>query len=276
MLDSLMFRAKARLVWRARQNKTTAPIVPLSKSTSATYSASESNVIGRYRQILHSAVEAGIITLDRGGLITGWSEGARRILGWTEEEMLGQSLARIFPAASGGEELLKKEMEAAVTKGRGGHEGWRLRKNGDQFWAVGEMTPLMDHQPEPIGFVKILRDLTEVRQAEIGLREETRALEILHRTGTALSRETNLDVIVQAVTDAGVALTDAEFGAFFYNVTNSVGESYMLYTLSGVPREAFSKFPMPRNTDVFAPTFSGAGIVRRSALRQKRSGKGHA
>ena len=43
---------------------------------------------------------------------------------------------------------------------------------------------------------------------------------------------------------------------------NERGESYLLYTLSGVPPEAFSKFPMPRNTDVFAPTFRGEGIVR--------------
>ena len=68
--------------------------------------------------------------------------------------------------------------------------------------------------------------------------------------------------VVQTVTDAGVALTGAEFGAFFYNVLNEAGESYMLYSLSGVPREAFAKFPMPRNTEVFAPTFSGEAIVR--------------
>jgi GAF domain-containing protein len=62
--------------------------------------------------------------------------------------------------------------------------------------------------------------------------------------------------------DAGVELTGAEFGAFFYNLINEAGESYMLYTLSGAPLEAFSKFPMPRNTQVFAPTFNGEGIVR--------------
>ena len=51
------------------------------------------------------------------------------------------------------------------------------------------------------------------------------------------------------MTDAATELTTAEFGAFFYNVINESGESYTLYTISGVPREAFSKFPMPRNTD---------------------------
>jgi signal transduction histidine kinase/CheY-like chemotaxis protein len=85
---------------------------------------------------------------------------------------------------------------------------------------------------------------------------------VLNRAGSALAAATDLYKLVQIVTDAGVQISGAEFGAFFYNVLNERGESYMLYTLSGAPIEAFSKFPMPRNTEVFAPTFSGEGIVR--------------
>jgi serine phosphatase RsbU (regulator of sigma subunit) len=68
--------------------------------------------------------------------------------------------------------------------------------------------------------------------------------------------------VVQVVTDAATAMTGAQFGAFFYNVIGERGESYALYTISGVPREAFSKFPMPRNTEIFGPTFNGEGVVR--------------
>ena len=64
------------------------------------------------------------------------------------------------------------------------------------------------------------------------------------------------------MTDRATELTTAEFGAFFYNVKNDAGEAYTLYTISGVPREAFAKFPMPRNTEVFEPTFKGQGVVR--------------
>jgi PAS domain S-box-containing protein len=94
------------------------------------------------------------------------------------------------------------------------------------------------------------------------LQEETQILELLNKVGTAVAAELNLDRAVQVVTDAATELTGAAFGSFFYNLLDERGESYMLYTLSGVPREAFSKFPMPRNTAVFAPTFSGDGIVR--------------
>ncbi len=79
---------------------------------------------------------------------------------------------------------------------------------------------------------------------------------------------------VQMVTDTGVELTGAQFGAFFYNVKNEAGESYTLYTLSGVDRSAFARFPMPRNTAVFAPTFDGVGVVRSDDItRDPRYGR---
>ncbi|WP_246696986.1 GAF domain-containing protein [Methylobacterium planeticum] len=102
----------------------------------------------------------------------------------------------------------------------------------------------------------------ERARAEAALREENRTNETLNRTGAMLAGELVLERLVQNVTDAGVDLTGAKFGAFFYNVRNEAGESYLLYTLSGVDRSAFERFPMPRNTAVFAPTFGGEGVVR--------------
>jgi signal transduction histidine kinase len=67
---------------------------------------------------------------------------------------------------------------------------------------------------------------------------------------------------VQAVTDAATKLSGAEFGAFFYNVTGDGGDSFLLYTLSGAPREMFAGFGNPRVTALFAPTFSGGAPVR--------------
>ncbi|HEU0060780.1 MAG TPA: response regulator [Hyphomicrobiaceae bacterium] len=94
------------------------------------------------------------------------------------------------------------------------------------------------------------------------LREEAEILELLNEVGTALAAEIDLERAVQVVTDAATKLSAAAFGSFFYNVADEKGESYTLYTLSGAPREAFAKFPMPRNTEVFSPTFRGTGIVR--------------
>jgi PAS domain S-box-containing protein len=105
-----------------------------------------------------------------------------------------------------------------------------------------------------------LNETLEARVAEVA--EEARTLEILNRTGVTVAAELDLERLVQAVTDAGVELTGAQSGAFFYNLIGNGGESYLLYALSGVSREAFAKFPMPRNTPVFEPTFRGRGPVR--------------
>jgi two-component sensor histidine kinase/integral membrane sensor domain MASE1 len=106
------------------------------------------------------------------------------------------------------------------------------------------------------------RGIARIERSERRLRNETTALEILNETGALIAADLDLENVVQTVTDAGVALTAAKFGAFFYNVIGERGEEYMLFTLSGAPREAFERFGMPRNTKVFAPTFEGEGVVR--------------
>ena len=217
----------------------------------------------QWRQIVNGATDTAIISTDPAGHVTSWNAGAHRILGWSEAEMLGKTLDRLFTEEDRREGQLAREMDDARRHGRGAAEGgWRIRNDGSRFWATGEITPIVDADRGVVGFIKIIRDRTSQRLADDALREERTALEILNRVGSMLAIETNLDRLVQIVTDAGVELTGAQFGAFFYNVLDERGEGYLLYSLSGAPVEAFSKFPMPRNTEVFAPTFSGQGIVR--------------
>jgi PAS domain S-box-containing protein len=78
----------------------------------------------------------------------------------------------------------------------------------------------------------------------------------------------DLEAILQRVTDEATALVGAQFGAFFYNVEDKAGDSYMLYTLSGARKEQFAKLGMPRNTPIFAHTFNGVGIVRLDDVKQ--------
>jgi PAS domain S-box-containing protein len=118
------------------------------------------------------------------------------------------------------------------------------------------------------GRIEHYYDVTEAKRAESVLREHARVAETLHSLGESFASELNLEALVERVTDAATALTGAQFGAFFYNQKNEAGESYTLYTISGVPREAFSKFPNPRNTPVFHPTFAGEGVVRSDDITQ--------
>ena len=104
--------------------------------------------------------------------------------------------------------------------------------------------------------------LAERRRTEERLREESHITETLHEVGTALAAELDTRKVIQIVTDAATRVTGAAFGAFFYNVVDDHGESYMLYTLSGAPMEAFSELGLPRNTPIFGPTFAGEAPVR--------------
>ena len=111
------------------------------------------------------------------------------------------------------------------------------------------------------------------RQRAQLLQETVTVTETLNTVGAIVASDLDRTKVVQAVTDAATELTTAEFGAFFYNVLNESGESYTLFTISGAPREAFSKFPMPRNTAVFEPTFKGTGVVRSAdIIRDPRYG----
>jgi signal transduction histidine kinase/DNA-binding response OmpR family regulator len=100
------------------------------------------------------------------------------------------------------------------------------------------------------------------------LREEAFALDTLNKVGISIAGELDLGRAVQAVTDAATKLTGAACGAFFYNVRDERGEGYLLHTLSGASKADFETFAMPRNTAVFAPTFTGEGIVRSDDILQ--------
>src|ERR1700744_546495 len=151
----------------------------------------------QWRQIIDSARETAIISLDTEGRVTSWSRGAHTMLGWEESEMLGQTLDRIFEEQDRRNDLLGREFADARSEGRGGgSEGWRLRKDGSRVWATGEVCPICDEQGSIVGFVKIVRNRTEQREAEEEVREERRALEILNRAGSQLALENDLQQLV--------------------------------------------------------------------------------
>jgi signal transduction histidine kinase len=178
---------------------------------------------------------------------------------------------------------IRHAMEAARGDGSFSVEFRVKRDDGTLYWLAGK-GQVADGNFLRAAFYDInerkqlearVLSLNETLEARISeLRDEAHALEVLNRTGTAVGAELDLEVLVQLVTDAGVELSGAQFGAFFYNAVRPDGEAYTLYTLSGAPREAFADFPMPRNTEVFEPTFRGTGTVRSAdILADPRYGK---
>ncbi|WP_327006381.1 SpoIIE family protein phosphatase [Dactylosporangium sp. NBC_01737] len=174
---------------------------------------------------------------------------------------LDEPTARLF-------ELVSLNLRIGLQRHQGACPAQREAALGDLLTAVeraaAEQAARMEQTVAELAAAadRLRRSQHELREREARLREETGIAEALHAVGTDLSSELDVDRVVQRATDVATDLTGAAFGSFFYNVTDEVGESYLLYTLSGVPKEAFSKFPMPRNTKVFDPTFRGVGYMR--------------
>jgi PAS domain S-box-containing protein len=219
----------------------------------------------RLAAIIASA-DDGIISKTLQGIITSWNAGAERIFGYTEDEIVGRSILTLIPPD------LQSEEDVILGKIAAGervehYETVRLAKDGRPVNVSLTISPLKGPDGTIVGASKIVRDVTQRRRTEADLKEQTEVVETINRIGRVLSAELDQEKLVQAVTDAATDLTGAEFGAFFYNVIDADGGSYMLYTLSGVPREAFSNFPMPRATDMFGPTFRGEGTIRIGNVR---------
>jgi PAS domain S-box-containing protein len=146
------------------------------RSPSQSHSQPPSAADRQYRQIVESAVEYAILALDQQGRITTWNEGARRLLGWSEAEMVGQPVHRLFTPEDRAAGAVEREMAAARRAGASADERWHLRASGERFWASGELMLLKDDAGGVTGFVKVLRDRTQHQLADAKLRQLNEAL----------------------------------------------------------------------------------------------------
>lgn len=123
-----------------------------------------------HRQILDSAMDYGIVATDLYGQVTLWNRGAAEMLGWTEGEMLGRPMATFFTPEDRDAGRPQGKRHEALDHGRAHDARWHLKKNGERFWGLSEMTPLRDGAGTPIGFVKLIRDRTREYEAQEALR----------------------------------------------------------------------------------------------------------
>jgi len=125
----------------------------------------------RNRQIIDSAVDYAILTTDAEGLITSWNQGAERILGWQLHEAIGCPASQFYVEEDLAGGVPEKEMAIAARDGSAMNERWHVRKDGSRFWASGVQMPLKDNRGQHLGFVQILRDLTERLHEQAAIRE---------------------------------------------------------------------------------------------------------
>jgi PAS domain S-box-containing protein len=120
----------------------------------------------RFRLLVEGVIDYAIFMLDPNGFIMTWNVGAQRIKGFSAEEIIGQHFSRFYPldAIQGG--WPEHELQVAAELGRFEDEGWRVRKDGSQFWASVIITALRDERGHLRGFGKVTRDLSERRRVE--------------------------------------------------------------------------------------------------------------
>lgn len=131
----------------------------------------------RLQLLIESARDYAMFTMDAEGNIDSWNIGAERILGWSEEEVLGQPAALIFVPEDRVAGVPEQEFATARETGRAEDERWHLRKDGSRFYASGVMTRLQDDKGAFLGFGKVLRDLTERKRHEDILEQANQDLE---------------------------------------------------------------------------------------------------
>ncbi|CAD7053766.1 hybrid sensor histidine kinase/response regulator [Pseudorhizobium halotolerans] len=135
------------------------------------------------RQILDGATDYAILALDLEGRILRWNEGAKRIFGWTEEEVVGEHWDMLFTCEDRVHRKSAEAMEAALRLGTAHHDRWHLRKSGEVFWASGSISRLLDEQGNSVGLVKVLRDRTEEHLAAQALEEAEARLQRAQEAG---------------------------------------------------------------------------------------------
>ncbi|MEU7894337.1 PAS domain S-box protein [Nonomuraea sp. NPDC049152] len=163
----------------------------------------------RFRLLVQSVVDYAIFMLDPSGRIISWNAGARRIKGYTAEEVIGSHFSIFYPPEDVASGKPDRELETAIAEGRLEDEGWRVRKDGSRFWANVVITALFDASGRLRGFGKVTRDMTERRTAERTLDERGRLLAHLVQAQELERRRISWDVhddTIQSMVAVGMRL----------------------------------------------------------------------
>src|SRR5215204_5460989 len=125
----------------------------------------------RFARSVEAAKDYAIFMTDAHGRVSTWNEGAQRLFGYAEAEIVGEGASLLFTPEDRESGAPERELQKARKEGRAEDERWHMRKDGSRFWAIGFVRPAFDERDNLIGFSKVARDLTERKRAEETLEE---------------------------------------------------------------------------------------------------------
>lgn len=123
----------------------------------------------RYEQLVQSVVDYAIYMIDLSGHVVSWNAGAQRIKGYRADEVIGQHFSVFFTPQDCAEGRPERLLRQALEQGGAQDEGWRVRKDGTQFWALAVLHVIHDDQGQVVGVAKVIRDITDRREAALQL-----------------------------------------------------------------------------------------------------------
>jgi PAS domain S-box-containing protein len=142
-----------------------------------------------YQRMILEIEDYAILLLDRDGIILNWNRGAEKIKGYTADEIVGKNFRLFYTEVDLEAGLPDKLLAEAEKNNRAQHEGWRTRKDGSRFWGSVVITALHDDSGNVTGFSKVTRDLTERKEAEEALKQNSLELEKKNRELDAMNQE---------------------------------------------------------------------------------------
>ena len=119
-----------------------------------------------FQFLIDGVVDYAIFALDKEGHVTSWNSSAQKIIGYTAEEIIGKHFGTFYRPDERRAGAPTRALECAMQKGKHEVEGWRIRKNGTLFFVTGSVSSYGDDLGNLSGFINILRDATERRDAE--------------------------------------------------------------------------------------------------------------
>jgi PAS domain S-box-containing protein len=148
----------------------------------------------RFRLLVEEVKDYAIFMLDTEGRIVSWNEGAERIKGYKAQEIIGQHFSNFYTKEDQENGRPQRGLKIATMEGRFEDEGWRVRKDGSNFWADVVITAIRNRSGNLIGFAKVTRDFTERKQAEDEIRHLNESLEHRVQERTRQLEEANKDM----------------------------------------------------------------------------------
>ena len=212
----------------------------------------------RFRLLVNAVVDYAIYMLDAEGRVATWNPGAERFKGYAAEEIIGEHFSRFFTPEDRAADMPGRALRIAAREGRFEAEGWRVRKDGSQFWAHAVLDPIRSPDGSLLGFARITRDITSRRDQEKALYES----------------EQQFRMLIQGVRDYAIYMLDPAGRVTNWNSGAQLIKGYSEKEIVG---EHFSRFYTEEDRAAGEParaleTALSEGKYEREAWRVRKDG----